>query len=133
MKKIAMGLQRFILLVIFFATTVMCDKSKLTIVTHITPEVSAGFGKSTIKINQAYADRHGYSFVVDTKDYAQGGRDPRWNKIKAIQKVLDTLPVLTNASIRLGFYFACISCLTKPRTWTLYSLVSRTHESRRFI
>jgi hypothetical protein len=67
--------------------------SKLTIVTHVTPDVFASFGQSTTKINQAYADRYGYSFVVDTKDYTQGSRDPRWNKVKAILNVLETMPV----------------------------------------
>ena len=102
---------RSIGLAILLATSsVYCQdpgKSKLTIVTHITPEVSSGFGRSTIKINQAYADRHGYSFVIDTQDYTQGGRDPRWNKIKAIQKVLDALPVRKHAWTRLGYPFVC--------------------------
>ena len=53
----------------------------VVLVTHMTPEVASGYGRHTRLINERYAERHGYRFVVDTEDHVQGMRDARWNKV----------------------------------------------------
>jgi hypothetical protein len=53
----------------------------VVLVTHMTPEVARGYGRHTRLINERYAERHGYRFVVDTEDHVQGLRDAKWNKV----------------------------------------------------
>jgi len=62
----------------------------LTIVTHLSAAESDYF-QDARNINQAYADRHDYSFqMVNINHAVAADRDARWSKVKILSKVPET-------------------------------------------
>eukprot|EP00285_Hemiselmis_virescens_P012759 CAMPEP_0173396756 /NCGR_PEP_ID=MMETSP1356-20130122/36467_1 /TAXON_ID=77927 ORGANISM="Hemiselmis virescens, Strain PCC157" /NCGR_SAMPLE_ID=MMETSP1356 /ASSEMBLY_ACC=CAM_ASM_000847 /LENGTH=342 /DNA_ID=CAMNT_0014355857 /DNA_START=41 /DNA_END=1066 /DNA_ORIENTATION=+ len=50
--------------------------------------VGSGYGQHTRAINEGYAERHGYRWIVDDTDHGHGERDTRWNKVGALREAL---------------------------------------------
>lgn len=85
---------KFLLTSIFLlalAITLAEQPPALQIVTHMPEEVVEGYGRSSVRINRAYAERHGYKFSLDNKDHTKGKRDPRWSKVQVIKQAMDKL------------------------------------------
>ena len=67
-----------------------CQLDALTIVTHLSAAESDYF-QDARNINQAYADRHDYSFqMVNINHAVAADRDARWSKVKILSKVPET-------------------------------------------
>jgi len=67
----------------------VAQSTALTIVTHLSAAESDYFQHART-INQAYADRHGYSFqAVGSNHAAAADRDARWSKVKILSEVLE--------------------------------------------
>jgi len=74
---------------LLFAEQAVAQSTALTIVTHLSAAES-DYSQHARTINQAYADRHGYSFqAVSSNHAAAADRNARWSKVKILSEVLE--------------------------------------------